>query len=211
MELTEKLRVGIVGLGGHGGNIQRATALAERLDVVAVCDPNQEQLDASTERFGCPGFASYDEMLDSTLDMDAVVLVTPNFVHRDQVEKAIAAGLHIMVEKPVANTVADGDAMIRAASDAGLVLYVAHNMRFSRVYDTVREFVESGRLGKIVTAEIHFSADNTRWLPKDAWRLDPDLCPMMPVMQLGVHGIDVVQSLIGRIDLGSILCRCDDD
>jgi 1,5-anhydro-D-fructose reductase (1,5-anhydro-D-mannitol-forming) len=132
-------------------------------------------------------------------ELDAVVLVTPNHLHREQTLAAFERGLHVMVEKPIANTVEDGLAMIEAADSHDQLLYVAHNMRFSLVYDAMKRYIESGKLGKIITAEIHFSADNTRWLPKESWRLDPALCPMMPVMQLGVHGIDVVQSFLGPI------------
>jgi predicted dehydrogenase len=167
--------------------------------VVAVCDPNPTVLEESVERFRCEGFEDYEEMIGKA-DLQAVVLVTPNHLHRSQVEQALDCGLHVMVEKPIANTVEDGLAMVAAARASDRILYVGHNMRFSRAYGAMKQIVESGRLGKIITAEIHFSADNTRWLPKESWRLRPELCPMMPVMQLGVHGIDVVQSFLGPIE-----------
>jgi len=199
MEANDKtLRIGIAGLGGHGGSIQKSAQSCERVEVVAVCDPNREVLAESIDRFGCDGYDDYDQMLRGA-EMDAVVLVTPNHLHRRQVEAAFDSGLMVMVEKPIANTVEDGVAMIESARAHDRLLYVGHNMRFTNAYDQIRSYVDGGQLGKIITAEIHFSADNTRWLPKDAWRLQPELCPMMPVMQLGIHGIDVVQSFLGPI------------
>lgn len=195
---SSKVRVGIVGLGGHGGNIQLSAQKSDRVEVVAVCDPNEEELAASIERFGCDGYREYSEMLDKS-DFDAVVLVTPNHLHKDQTLAAFERGLDVMVEKPIANTVQDGLAMIEAAESHDRLLYVGHNMRFSLAYDAMKGYIDAGKLGKVITAEIHFSADNTRWLPEDSWRLDPSLCPMMPVMQLGVHGIDVMQSFLGPI------------
>jgi predicted dehydrogenase len=193
-----KLKVGIVGLGGHGGNIQLSAQNSPAIEVVAVCDPNREVLDESVLRFGCDGYEDYGQLL-ARGGMDAVVLVTPNHLHRGQVEAAFESGLHVMVEKPIANTVEDGVAMVEAAARSDRTLYVGHNMRFSYVYDQLKAYVDGGQLGQIVTAEIHFSAANTRWMSKDAWRLKPSLCPMMPVMQLAIHGIDVVQSFLGPI------------
>ncbi|MFV1980143.1 MAG: Gfo/Idh/MocA family protein [Rhodothermia bacterium] len=195
---NNSLRIGIVGLGGHGGSIQNSAQLSNRIEVVAVCDPNREVLDESVERFECDGYEDYNDML-ARGGMGAVVLVTPNHLHRRQVEAAFDAGIQVMVEKPIANTVEDGVAMMEAARAHDRLLYVGHNMRFTRAFDQVKSYVDGGQLGKIITAEIHFSADNTRWMSKDAWRLQPELCPMMPVMQLGIHGIDVVQSFLGPI------------
>ncbi len=199
MEATNKtLRIGIAGLGGHGGSIQNSAQWCDSVEVVAVCDPNRRVLDESVGRFGCDGYEDYGGMLARS-EMDAVVLVTPNHLHRRQVEAAFDVGLHVMVEKPIANMVEDGVAMVEAARAHDRLLYVGHNMRFTRAFDQVKFYVDGGQLGKIITAEIHFSADNTRWLSKDAWRLQPGLCPMMPVLQLGIHGIDVVQSFLGPI------------
>ena len=85
MEAREKtLKVGIVGLGGHGGNIQLSAEWSQRVDVVAVCDPNRQVLDESIARFDCDGFEDYGDLLKRG-GMDAVVLVTPNHLHRIQV------------------------------------------------------------------------------------------------------------------------------
>ena len=133
-------------------------------------------------------------------DLEAVVLVTPNAFHRPQAEAALAAGLDIFVEKPLANTVADGLAMIEAAQAAGRMLMVGHNMRYGRSTRAARRLIAEGRLGQIVSFDVHFSADNTRRLPPDAWRMQPDQCPLLPVMQLGIHAIDLVHYLIGPVE-----------
>jgi len=192
-------KIGIVGLGGHGGSIQRSAEACEAIDVAIVCDTNPEEVEKSTKRFNCAGVTDYAELLRHD-GLDAVVLVTPNHLHLDQALGAFERGLHVFVEKPIANNVEDGVTMLQAARRAGLKLVVGHNMRYSRAYWRMRELVQEGKLGDIVSTEIHFSADNTRWMPKSAWRLRPDLCPLLPVMQLGIHGIDLVQSLLGPME-----------
>jgi len=192
-------KIAIVGLGGHGGSIQRSAEACDAIEVAIVCDTNREEVEKSVRRFNCAGVTDYAEVLRFD-GLDAVVLVTPNHLHLEQTLAAFDRGLNVFVEKPIANNVDDGVAMLQAARDAGLKFVVGHNMRYSRAYWRMRELVSEGKLGDIISTEIHFSADNTRWMPKSAWRLRPDLCPLLPVMQLGIHGIDLVQSLIGPID-----------
>lgn len=183
-------RIALVGLGGHGRTIQQASANAPSLEVVGVYDPVVDEAQAAAERFGCEAATSYEALLAHD-DLDGVALCTPNHIHRVQAEAAFAAGLDVFIEKPIANTVADGLAMVEAAEQAGQILMVGHNMRRNRSARLAKEMIEGGTLGEIVSIEIHFSADNTRYMPVDAWRLCPDQCPLMPVMQLAIHGIDL--------------------
>lgn len=196
--MTSPLNLALVGLGGHGQFIQNAVAQVDALRVAAVYDPNPAEAQAAAARFGCPAVADYEALL-AVESLDAVALITPNFTHRALAEAAFAAGLHVFVEKPLANTVADGLAIIEAAERAGRRLMVGHNMRFAQGPRLARRFIEAGRIGEVVSIEIHFSADNTRRLPATSWRLNPDLCPLMPVMQLAVHGFDLVHYLVEPI------------
>ncbi len=192
------VRTALVGLGGHGRTIQEAVESAANLEVVAVYDVVDAERRASAERFGCDAPSSYDAVLQRD-DLEAVVLVTPNHLHRPQAEAAFAAGMDVFVEKPIANTVEDGLAIIDAAERSGRLVMVGHNMRFALATQNALEFLLDGRLGTVVSVEIHFSADNATRLSADAWRLRPDQCPLLPVMQLGIHGIDLVQCLLGPI------------
>jgi predicted dehydrogenase len=192
------VRVGLVGLGGHGKTIQDATAAAADLRVTGVYDVNDEETSRAAERFGCEPADSYESLLGQE-DLDAVVLVTPNRLHSSQATAAFARGLHVFVEKPIANTIADGLEIIAAADRTGRVLMVGHNMRMGPATEKARETVRSGALGRIISVEIHFSADNTHRLPAHAWRLRPEECPLMPVMQLGIHGIDLIHDLVAEI------------
>lgn len=186
------VRLALVGVGGHGQAMQDAVAETRAVDLRAVYDIDEQAMQETADRFGCDAAASYEAVLGRD-DLEAVVLVTPNAVHRKQTEAAMEAGLHVLVEKPIANAVSDGRAMIEAADAAGRVLMVGHDMRRSRGSRKTRQLLEDGRLGKVISMEIHFSMDTVQRLPPDSWRLDPDQCPLLPIMQLGIHGIDLVQ------------------
>ena len=195
---SSPVRLGLMGLGGHGHTIQDAAGEVDGIDVAAVYDLDEGETEAAARRFGCDSVRSYEEMLNRD-DLDAIALVTPNALHRSQTEAALAAGLDVFVEKPIANRVADGIAMVKAADEAGRVLAVGHNMRFSRSIVLARQRLEEGALGEPVTVEIHFSSDTGLRLPPASWRLRPEECPLMPVMQLGIHAIDVVHFLLRPI------------
>ena len=192
------VRLALVGLGGHGRTVQAAAEAAASVAVASVYDPNGEEAALAARRFGCEAAPSYDALLARD-DLDAVALCTPNHVHRPQAEAAFEAGLDVLVEKPIANTVADGLALAEAAEQAGRVLMVGHNMRFGAAVRWGHGLIASGRLGRIVSAEFHFSSDTALRLPVGSWRLHPERCPLLPMMQLGVHAVDLAQVLVGPV------------
>lgn len=200
----EKFKIAIVGLGGHGGSIQRSAEACDAIEVAVVCDTNKEEVEKSVKRFDCEGVTDYADVLRHD-ELDAIVLVTPNHLHLEQTLAAFDRGFNVFVEKPIANNVDDGVTMLQAAREAGVKFVVGHNMRYSRAYWRMKELVDENKLGDVISTEIHFSADNTRRMAKSAWRLRPDLCPLMPVMQLGIHGIDLVQSILGPVEEVSAL------
>lgn len=167
--------------------------------MAAVYDVDAGAMQQAAARCGCATAASYEALLQRD-DLEAVVLVTPNALHRPQAEAAFEAGLDVLVEKPIANTVAEGLAMLEAAERSGRLLMVGHNMRRSRVSRKTRRLIDEGRLGEVVSVELHFSVPGLKHLPEDAWRLQPEQCPLLPVMQLGIHAIDLVHYFFGLIE-----------
>lgn len=186
------MRLGLVGVGGHGRAMQDAIEETDLVDLRAVYDVDEAAMEEAVGQFGCDAAPSHEALIGRD-DVEAVVLATPNALHRPQAEAAFEAGLHVFVEKPIANTVADGHAMVEAAEAADRLLMVGHDMRRSRAPRKTRRLLEDGRLGEVVSMEIHFSMDTARRLSPDSWRLQPDQCPLLPITQLGIHGIDLVQ------------------
>ena len=196
--VASPLRIGLVGLGGHGRNLQRAAEALDDIKVIGVYDPNETEAQAASERFACSAASSFEALL-ATAGLQAVVLVTPNAVHRAQAEAALAAGLDVFVEKPIASTVADGLAMVEAAERAGRTLMVGHNIRYGRAARNAKARIERGDIGELVSIEIHYSADNVQKGTHDGWRFQPGACPLLPMMQLGIHAIDLAHYLAGPV------------
>jgi predicted dehydrogenase len=192
------IRLGLVGVGGHGQTHQDAIARTEAACLDVVFDVDPDAVAAAARRFDCSVASSYDDLL-ARPDLDAVVLATPNSLHREQAEQAFAAGCDVLVEKPIATTVSDGRAVVDAADRAGRVLLVGHNMRLGRPARQTRQLLDDGDLGTPVSMEIHFSSPGTRALQADSWRLEPGQRDALPILQLGIHGIDLVHAFFGPI------------
>ncbi|MGI9176070.1 MAG: Gfo/Idh/MocA family protein [Rhodothermales bacterium] len=194
---TAPLRLALVGLGGHGRTIQGAAEEAAGIEVVVVYDPVEAEAAAAAKRFRCEAAPSYEALLGRD-DLDAVSICSPNHLHRVQAEAAFEAGLDVLVEKPIANTVADGLSMVRKAEAAGCILMVGHNMRYEEAARRAQVLLRKEAIGEVVSVEVHFSSDTALRLAPTSWRLRPDRCPLLPMMQLGIHGIDLVHKLVGR-------------
>lgn len=186
--------------------LQHAVDTADNVRMAAVYDVDEDEMREAADRFDCATASSYEALLERD-DLEAVVLVTPNHLHHSQTVAAFDAGLDVLVEKPIANTVADGQAMVDAADRAGRLLMVGHNMRRNRASRKTRRLLDEGRLGDVVSVEAHFSTDSAGRLADDAWRLRPDQCPLLPVMQLGIHAIDLIHYFFGPIEEVHALTR----
>lgn len=199
LDHSAPVRVALVGLGNHGHTIQYAAEQATGIQVVAVYDVDEAECRTATMRFGCMATASYEALLAQD-DLDAVILATPNQLHRAQAEAALQSGRDVFVEKPLAHTLADGTAMMETALSAQQILMVGHNMRFGQAARQAKRLIEEGCLGEVVSVDIHFSADSAKHLETDAWRLRPEHCSLLPIMQLGIHAIDLVHYWLDPIE-----------
>lgn len=166
------IRIGIVGCGRiakrHAdllGNKQIAGA-----ELAAVCDIVPERAQAFGQKYGVPSFTSLSEML-SQADFDAVAVLTPSGSHAAVSIEAASAKRHVIVEKPMALTLEDADAMIQAAKDAGVRLFVVKQNRFNVPVVKAREALTAGRLGKLVlgTVRVRWCRDQS-YYDNDSWR-----------------------------------------
>lgn len=143
------LSVAIVGSGRWGINHVRAFARSPLGRVAAVCDPSPPALDrARTFAPRARLLTRYEDVLASN-DIDAVVLATPAKLHADMAEAALAAGKHVLVEKPLALHTRDAERVVAAAARADRILMVGHLMLYHPVVTHMRRVIESGELGKI--------------------------------------------------------------
>jgi len=183
---VQPVRVAVVGAGFMGERHARIYAGLPDVELVAVCDVRDGAARELGARTGARAYTDYGELLRRD-DIDAVSVCTPDGLHREPCELAIRAGRHVLVEKPIATTAADAEAIAAAAAKAGVVLLVGHCLRFDPRYDQARQAVERGELGAIQT--IYTRRANTV-AAQD--RLG-GRCPL-PLF-LGVHDYDVMRWL----------------
>jgi predicted dehydrogenase len=150
------VRVGIVGLGIMGQLYADALQRDPRVRVAAIADPKGDRQEFARQAYGCRVFDSYDEMYRAGA-VDLVIITIPDFMHRDPVVKAAQAGLHILVEKPFATTVADAGAMVEAVDKAGVKCMVEFFNRWSPPFTEAKKAVERGDLGEIVSLAVELN------------------------------------------------------
>jgi predicted dehydrogenase len=161
--------------------------------LVAATNWREPSLRALADAFGIPRVTTswYDLVHDE--EVDAVVIATPNALHAEQAIACLHAGKHVLVEKPMAMSVAECDAMISAARDAGGSLMVAHCWRFHPAVVAVREAVRRGELGRIV--KTHGYGIHQEWGPS-GWFTQRALAGGGALIDMGVHAIDTARFLL---------------
>jgi len=141
--------VGVIGAGYWGPNIVRNLYEAPGAEAAAVADLSQDRLDAISKRFPALRVTTdYRELIDDP-SIDAICVVTPVGTHRKLAEEAFAAGKHVFVEKPLAKTVSDAEAIVRASERAGKTLMVGHTFVYNPAVAVVKGILDSGGIGKV--------------------------------------------------------------
>ncbi|NED96598.1 Gfo/Idh/MocA family oxidoreductase [Phytoactinopolyspora alkaliphila] len=135
---------------------------------------------------------------------DGVVVCSENAHHRAHVERAAAAGAHVLCEKPLATSVADAEAMVRACAEAGVHLMVAYPVRFSPAFTALREAVEKGAVGAVRAIT---GTNNGRLPAGRAWFTDPALAGGGAMTDHTVHVADLVDSLLSGTPAVSVYAQ----
>lgn len=143
------VRVGVVGLGRAGIKHAQVYHRMGGVELAAVCDLDAGRAREAGERFRCRAFADYRELLRDA-DVDAVSLVLPDDSHLEASRAAVAAGKHILLEKPLASKLADGRAICELAARYGRTFMVGHTLRFDPRHTMARDSVAAGEIGELV-------------------------------------------------------------
>lgn len=167
--------------------------------LAAVCDIVSEKAAAIGERFGVPAFTDMDEMARS-VDVDVFVVLTESGLHAEHVINLSRYGKHIMVEKPMALTLADADMMIRACDEAGVKLFVVKQNRFNVPVQKLREAMEAGRFGKLVMGTVRVRwARPQAYYDQDPWRGTWAYDGGVLTNQAS-HHVDLLEWMMGDVD-----------
>lgn len=190
------LRIGIAGLGTAGRLLIPAIDQHPGARLAAVADLVPEARESFAAAHGAVACAGIEELL-ALRDVDAVYVATPTHLHREHVLAAIAAGKHVLVEKPMAPTIDEALAMTQAAERAGVVLSVGHSHGYDLPIQAMREVVASGELGKLKIVNTSYYTD---WFyrPRLAAELDTALGGGVTFRQ-GSHQFDIIRVLGGGL------------
>ncbi|HDS30181.1 MAG TPA: Gfo/Idh/MocA family oxidoreductase [Firmicutes bacterium] len=178
------MRVGVIGVGVMGRHHARILSEIRGVDLVGVCDTERSRADEVASLYGTIPFYYPGELLRQGLD--AVHVVTPTFIHHDIAEEAIDSGCHVLIEKPIADTLSNGQSILRMAKHAGVILMVGHIERFNPAIRRLKELTDTGRLGKLI------SVSTLRVAPYPQRIVDTGI-----IVDLGCHDIDIMAYLTG--------------
>ncbi len=146
---VEPIRYGIVGLGRAGWPLHfEALCAREDARVVAVADPLAERRREAADLSGCQTHRSIGGLLKQP-DVEVVVIASPSVRHGPDARRALRAGKHVVVEKPMALSVKEADGMLRTAAETGMKLFVHQNYRYQKVFVHLKGVLDSGALGRL--------------------------------------------------------------
>lgn len=192
MSIMNKVRVGVIGCGGIAfGKHLPALAKLEQVDIVALCDIEEEKASKAAKEYGAEGakvYTDYRELLeDKTIDV--VHVCTPNDSHAEISIAALESGKHVMCEKPMAKTAEEARQMVEAAKRTGKKLTIGYQNRFRADSMYLKQFCEDGGLGEIYYAKAH--ALRRRAVPTWGVFLDEEKQGGGPLIDIGTHALDL--------------------
>lgn len=193
----KNLTVGVIGLGF--GRAHVAGFQAAGCEVTAVCQRDMATARQVAARYGVPGVFDRWERLLEEARPDIVVIATPPVLHLKIAVEALAAGAHILCEKPLAMDAAEGRAMVEAAARSGRVAMTSFNFRFPAAMQRFHELVEQGVPGRPFHVSARFFGP--RWVDEAAastWRMDRAVAGHGVMGDMGVHVVDLVRWNFGE-------------
>jgi len=188
--MKETIRIGVVGGGWPSWQHMKGYSKIEGVEVVALCDLNEERLHRIADEYGiAQRFTSYDEMF-STADLTAVSVCTPNTLHAEVSVAAMEAGLHVLCEKPMASTSQFAQQIMEARDRTGRIFMMGYQRRYGLAAQYLKSRVDRGDLGEIYFARCW-------WVRRSGipgmggWFTNKSLSGGGSLIDIGVHVLDL--------------------
>jgi len=180
-----------------GRSLGRQLVTIEEARLVGVTDISHEAMTRATEELQAPGFADAETLLAQP-GVDAVLIATPGFLHRQYTELAASLGKHVFVEKPLATNLADCDAMIQAVDRAGVQMMVGQVLRYYPNWWQILGMVKRGDVGTPVGVQLTRISSGWKGWPA-AWRNSLELSGGL-LMEVNAHEIDFMCQICGDVE-----------
>ena len=194
-----KIGIGIIGFGGiaTGAHAPGYRRISDQCEILAVADILPERCAVATgEKWNIPlAFEDYKKLLEID-EIDAVSVCTPNYVHMQPTLDALAAGKHVLCEKPMAINADEAKRMLEGAKNAGKKLQIGYNMRFSAGAQGLKRAMDAGVLGEVYHAQAR--AMRRRGVPGWGVFIDKEKQGGGPLIDIGVHITDMTLWLMGH-------------
>ena len=194
----EPLRVACIGMGWWSDVLADAIKRSDKIEIAACYTRSADKRAAFAAKYSCRPAASYDECWPIP-SIEAIINTTPNDVHLETTRAAAAAGKHVFLDKPIANTVTDGRAISEVCRKAGVVLALGYQRRRESHFRWVKQQIEAGVFGKLVNAEANISRDRLGKIDLSSWRYQAAGMPGGVMLQIGIHYTDVLEYLMGPV------------
>lgn len=199
----QQLRVGVVGTGWAGEAHINAFRQQPGVVVTAIADPRASRLAELAAKYQLDHtYTDYKDLIARD-DLDIISVATPNYLHAPVAVAALDSGRHVLCEKPLAHTLADAEAMVRAAMRAGRVLEVAFNHRQRGDVQVLKAHIDQGGLGRVYHAKATWMRRNG--IPgMGGWFTTRAMAGGGPLIDLGVHVLDMALYLLGEPEVTAV-------
>ena len=194
----EPLRVACIGMGWWSDVLADAIQRSKKLKIVACFTRSEDKRKAFAAKYGCSAAPSYEAILKDR-SIEAIVNTTPNNVHLETTRAAAEAGKHVVLDKPIANTVSEGRKIAEACRKAKVVLALGYQRRRESHFRWIRQRIDAGEFGKLVNAEANISRDRLGKIDLNSWRYTAEGMPGGVMLQIGIHYSDVLEYLLGPV------------
>lgn len=192
------VKFGILGCGMAAQLHADALKNISGAELAAVADTKIENAKAFAEKYGASAaYGSFEALLES--DVDAVCICTPSGYHAQQAVQALEAKKHVVLEKPMAFTVADADKIIEASNKSDKLMTVILQNRFSEDVEQIRELIKEGAFGKLAFCDLYMKYwRDEDYYTSNPWRGTLELDGGGALMNQGIHGVDLMYHLAGK-------------
>ena len=195
---VKPVRAAVVGIGWWSDVLADAVKRGNSVDIVTCFTRSEDKRKAFAAKYGCSMAASYEDILKDP-SIEAIINTTPNNVHLETTAQAAAAGKHVFLDKPIANTVAEGFEIAKVCEKHDVVLALGYQRRRESHFRWIKNEIDQGRFGKMVQAEGNISRDRLGKIDLSSWRYQSEGMPGGVMLQIGIHYVDVLEYLMGPV------------
>jgi predicted dehydrogenase len=196
LKRAKKLSCGIIGAGWWGDQMVNNILASKCFDILSIYDSSSITAEKVAKKAGCTVTSSADDVLRDS-NIECVFIFSPNDSHLRYATSAALSKKHVFLEKPISNTAAEAEEIVRICEENRVILAVGHNVRHYGIFQKAKEVVDAGLLGKVIYIEGNRSRPIGFGIDENSWRFYKKSCNGGPVIQMAIHLIDAIRFISG--------------